>query len=1031
MADANLLCDPARRGTVRLVGGPGTGKTTALIAAARAHVAAGRAPESVLLLCSSSQLARDARGALTSAVLRSGAAVVSEPLVRTVHSYAFAVLSRAAERAGAPPPRLVTGTEQDGIVRELLAGDLADGAESVVAWPDWLRPALSTAAFATQLRDLLARCAERGIDPVRLQRVGRLAARPEWAAAGRFAQQYEQVMLLRSAAGMAAPQATTPALGAAELVGAALEVFASDAELLAAEQARIELLLVDDAQHLDPQAARLVRVLAHGAERTVLAGDSDQAVFGFRGADPALLTDHPAEASVTLTDSHRCAPAIAAAINGVAARLSGGAREFVGTADEPGSVSARVAGSAHAEAAVVADALRRAHLHDGLPWSQMAVIVRSVDRMASLPRTLAAAGVPVDLPRASAPPAAQPAVAALLTALEATAHAVTADHATALLAGPIGRVDPVSMRQLRRTLRRAGNGSGAAAFDQQLVAALTGSTPELPVALARAVRRVKGVLTAGARSHAEGQDPRYTLWQVWERSGLQRRWLTAAGRGGSAGAQAERDLDAVTTLFEIAEDYVTRTPGATLRGLVDHVRGLQLAPPARPLPATRDAVTVVSAHEALGREWEFVVIAGVQEGLWPNTVARGGVLNTQQLLDRIDGVAETASTRAPLLAEERRLLIAAMGRARSRLLVTAVDCDSGDQSALPSAFVAELARHAGEGDPTTGTPEVAPRTLAPAAVVGRLRSVVCAPSGAVDERRRARATAQLARLARAGVPGADPATWYGMAAVSTSEPLWDSESGPVTLSPSTLQTLDQCALRWLLERHGGGRSGELQSALGSILHALFAEPHRSEAQLQAELERVWDALPFDAGWHARNELERHRAMLAAFADWRAQTRRELTEVGTEVEVDGVLQRPGPDLPDIRVRGRIDRLERDAAGRLVVVDVKTGKSPVSKDDAQRHRQLAAYQLAVAAGLVGDEAEQPGGGRLVYVAKQRGGAAEREQDALTPQARADWQDLLHRAAAATAGPLFLARVNDGCSHCPVRSSCPAQQTRGGQS
>ena len=88
-------------------------------------------------------------------------------------------------------------------------------------------------------------------------------------AAGRFAAQYEQVMLLRASVGTAAPQATVPALGAAELVGAALETLAVDPELLAAERARVRLLLVDDAQHLDPQAAELVRVLAAGAD----AGD--------------------------------------------------------------------------------------------------------------------------------------------------------------------------------------------------------------------------------------------------------------------------------------------------------------------------------------------------------------------------------------------------------------------------------------------------------------------------------------------------------------------------------------------------------------------------------------------------------------------------------------------------------------------------------------------------------------------------------------------------------------------------------------
>ena len=44
-----------------------------------------------------------------------------------MHSYAFAVLRLAAQRNGDPPPRLITSAEQDGIIRELLAGDLEDG----------------------------------------------------------------------------------------------------------------------------------------------------------------------------------------------------------------------------------------------------------------------------------------------------------------------------------------------------------------------------------------------------------------------------------------------------------------------------------------------------------------------------------------------------------------------------------------------------------------------------------------------------------------------------------------------------------------------------------------------------------------------------------------------------------------------------------------------------------------------------------------------------------------------------------------
>ncbi|MDR3655791.1 MAG: UvrD-helicase domain-containing protein, partial [Mycobacterium sp.] len=400
--EARALLAPEARGLVRVLGGPGTGKSSLLVDAAVARIRAGADPESVLLLTGSGRIGMRARNALTTALLRarstgSGRVAVREPLVRTVHGYAYAVLRRAAERAGEAPPRLVTSAEQDAIIRELLAGDLEDGPRAAVAWPAHLRPALSTAGFATELRNLLARCAERGVGPQALERLGRRSRRAEWIAAGQFARQYEQVMLLRAAVGTAAPQATTPALGAAELVGAALEAFAVDPELLAAERGRVRILLIDDAQQLDPQAAGLVRVLAAGADLALIAGDPNQAVFGFRGGEPAgLLTDD--SPSVSLTTSHRCAPAVARAVTGIARRLPGGSggKRIDGTRPDEGSVEVRLAASAHAEAAVIADALRRAHLVDGVPWSQMAVIVRSVPRAgARLPRALAAAGVPV------------------------------------------------------------------------------------------------------------------------------------------------------------------------------------------------------------------------------------------------------------------------------------------------------------------------------------------------------------------------------------------------------------------------------------------------------------------------------------------------------------------------------------------------------------------------------------------------------------------------------------------------------------
>ncbi|MDT5412174.1 MAG: hypothetical protein QOG14_4394, partial [Mycobacterium sp.] len=749
--EARTVLDPGLRGMVRVLGGPGTGKSSLLIDVAATRIHAGADPESVLLLTGSGRISAQARSTLTAKLLGSrnvGArpAVIREPLVRTVHSYAFAVLRLAAQRAGGPPPRLVTSAEQDAIIADLLAGEIADGLDASTPWPIELRAALGTASFAAELRELLTRCAERGVDPHQLERVGRRSGRPEWAAAGRFARNYEQVMLLRAAVGTAAPQATTPAVGAAELVGAALEAFAVDPDLLAAQRARIGVLLVDDAQQLDPQAALLVRVLAAGAELTLLAGDPDQAVFGFRGAEPTALLGEGTP-SVTLTTSYRCAAAVARAVSGIAGRLPGGGG-IEGTGDDSGSVMVKLAASANAEAAMIADVLRRAHLLDGVPWSQMAVVVRSVPRAAAgLPHALARAGVPVVPSTVTGPLAAQPAAQTLLTVLAATADGLDGERALALLTGPIGRVDPVSLRQLRRTLRRAEIEGSSREFTELLVEALNGcSSARLAAAQARPLQRVRAVLDAAARSHQRGENPRYTLWAAWHRSGLQRRWLTACERGGTSGAQADRDLDAVTALFDASNEYLSRTAGASLRGLIDHLVTQQVRAAGEPAAAA-EQVAVLSAHAAIGHEWDLVVIAGLQEGLWPNTIPRGGVLGTQRLLDVLDGIAKNASMRAPLLAEERRLLVAAMGRARRRLIVTAVDGEANgdDEASMPSPFFAEIAQWStgstdatvsDDGDPLRPAsprrqsplqPVTAPRVLSATAVVGRLRGVVCAP----------------------------------------------------------------------------------------------------------------------------------------------------------------------------------------------------------------------------------------------------------------------------------------------------------------
>ncbi|MFZ2526230.1 MAG: UvrD-helicase domain-containing protein, partial [Rhodococcus sp. (in: high G+C Gram-positive bacteria)] len=311
----------------QILGGPGTGKTSLLVDLVVSRISAGADPDSILVLTHSRRAATAVREQITAGLLRDGAVTgaraTREPLVRTVHSYAFAVLRLQASAHGNPPPRLITGAEQDAVLRELLRGDIDDGAGM---WPERLRPALGMTGFAVELRDLMLRANERGLGPEDLVELGQERDRPEWVAAGLFAERYEQVMLLRGAVGLEAPEATAPALDAAELVGAALAAFATDPDLLASERGRIRHLLVDDAQHLDPQSAQLIRAIGVGTRTATVAGDPDQTVFTFRGADPRFLTElaeADSERHIVLGTNHRAGAEVAAVTDSIARRLPG------------------------------------------------------------------------------------------------------------------------------------------------------------------------------------------------------------------------------------------------------------------------------------------------------------------------------------------------------------------------------------------------------------------------------------------------------------------------------------------------------------------------------------------------------------------------------------------------------------------------------------------------------------------------------------------------------------------------------------
>ncbi|MGN9779107.1 ATP-dependent helicase [Micromonospora sp. H33] len=1075
-------------GPMLVLGGPGTGKTATLVEAVAARVADGVDPERVLVLTFGRRQATGLRQRIEARIAGDGHRVLREPLVRTFPAYAFGLLRRAAAERGEPSPRLLTGPEQDLIIRELLDLVGEEPGDDPVGWPEDLRPALRTRAFAAQLRDLLMRAAERGVGPVELARLGEKLGRADWPAAARFLREYVAVLALRDVSNRG-----SIAYDPAELVRAATGMLLDDPELLEAERRRLAYVYVDEYADTDPAQQDLLATVAGGGKSVVAFADPDSSTYAFRGADPTGVVTFPHRfrtasgapaAQVVLTTSYRAGPRLLAASARLARRLRGPAahRRLRPLPDAaPGTMDVRTFRSATSEAAWLAHALREAHLLGGVPWSEMAVLVRSTARqLPSLRRALHAAGVPTVVHGEDLPLHLQPAVAPLLLLLRCALEPERLDEeaAVALLHSPLGGADPLAERRLRQGLRVMALAAGDRRPSGELIVEALRDPAELAGIdrrWAEPAQTVAGLLAVARETAARpGATAEDVLWAVWRASGLAELWSAAlartpatAGEGDVARRRraeaADRDLDAVMVLFDAAARFTDRLPGARTEVFLDHVLGQDL--PADTLAPTADrgdAVRLLTAHAAKGLEWDLVAVAGVQEGVWPDLRLRGSLLGSERLVDLLAGrsagdgrLATVIGQTSALLDEERRLFHVAVTRARRRLLVSAVASAAvggDDHEEQPSRFLYELgptdpptdgggdpsggpspsdpepdgdaAVPAGDGDAepdrvTTLPVSRPPRALTLASLVAELRTAVTDPDAPAT--RRHAAAAELARLAAAGVSGAHPDDWWGLRPLSDDRPLID-EGEPVRVTPSAMESALRCSLRWLLERHGGSAPAGTAQGVGNLVHAAAMLAEDASADRGALLDYVaarFDAIELAARWMAGPERVRAEAMVDKLLRWLAANPRRLLAIEHEFAV----RLDDPHRP-VELAGRVDRLEVDADGRLVVVDLKTGKSTaVTAADLAEHPQLGAYQAAVEAGAFGEYGDESGGAALVQLGTGAKDAKEQSQPPAGEGPEAGWATALVRRTADTmAAATFAAVANSKCRVCPVRTSCP---------
>lgn len=645
----------------------------------------------------------------------------------------------------------------------------------------------------------------------------------------------------------------------------------------------------------------------------------------------------------------------------------------------------------------------------------------------------------------------------------------------------------------------------ASAFARSLGGEPLGAQADRLLIAARIIEALRAAV-GGVPADAP-RDVEALLWAAWHASDRAEAWRAVALQPSGSSVRsllseaAEHDLDVVTTLFKRAEVWAERHPGQDASTFLSELDA-EVLPSDSVAPQGRrpEGVAVMTPARCAGQEWELVVVTGLERDRWPDLRLRDSLTRTGLLVDAVTdrlaagvtasgdgagGSGAVAAARAQVRADERRMLIMALSRATRRLLLTA----TADAEHAPSPFLTEIAQSAGIAlTDADGAPFLSPDTgdLTLRGLVGELRRAAVAgnlETATADERRRGQVAVELlADLARRGVPGADPATWIGAAGPTSTSPLV-AEGERIRVSPSDVEGLAACPLKWFLSRNGGSVPASDAQALGSLIHEIAERAEKENLRgpaLKAAFEERLGGLGYPDTWLGGLASDRARAMIerldAYLSDCDALGIRADVEQPVRADVDIPVRLLSPELRDLagaRIRaagldavpvtisGRIDRLEHlggyeqqdedhpDGNNGVRVMDLKTGQR-VPKD-VQRHPQLAAYRLALASQglhvlggalvLLGKEPSKrsgdgyvlaPPGAALdpspaVLEPADRSGDEPRDGDASAAAGVSEdyWaEDLVAGAAIAGSGFLLQARTGEHCRTCMVKDSCPVQ-------
>ncbi len=608
-------------GPVLVVAGAGSGKTRVLTARVARLVEGGTPPQGILAFTFTNRAAREMRARIEAAV--GGAA--ARLWVGTFHATAVRILRREAREIGLDPGFAIYDREdQEGVLKGVVAR---------LGLPDEVR-----------LGQVLSRISEAKNALVTPAEMAASALTPWQRQLAECYRLYE--------AGLAAAHA----LDFDDLIAGVVRALAAHEAIARRYGARFEHVLVDEYQDTNHAQFRLLQQLTAARGNPFVVGDDDQSIYGWRGADLANVLEFerrfPGARVIRLEQNYRSTGTILRAANAVIAHNR--ARKGKNLWSERGDgvpLTFALAGDEVEEAQRIRRFIER-RVRNGGRRADVAVLYRTNAQSRALETELRRERIPYEI----------------VGGVSFYQRREVKDL-LAYLRLVVNPLDTASFWRVWNTPRR-GLGGGARA----LVEARMAAAGEGPVAALRGLLET-GALTrpaaAGARElllllealGARADDPADALLlAVLERTKYLE-FLDAA-----PGDKAEERRANLEELVAAGSQFAGEAGGT----LADFLAESALTTDADRLVEDDDRVLLLTAHNAKGLEFPAVVIAGLEEGLFPHG-------NSMEDGERLE--------------EERRLFYVALTRAGDEVLMTAAAFRrryDGARGGRVSRFVEEI-----------------------------------------------------------------------------------------------------------------------------------------------------------------------------------------------------------------------------------------------------------------------------------------------------------------------------------------------------